>query len=121
LPAVLYWCETLSLTLRKEHRLREFENRMLRRTFRRKRVEILGEWRKMHIEELRNLYSSPNIIRMIKSRTRLAGYVACFREKRNAYEVFLWKNQKERNYKEGQNIDGNIILNWILDKYDGAV
>jgi hypothetical protein len=67
LPVILYGCETWSLTLREEHRLRVFENRVLRRIFRPKRDEVTGEWRKLHNEELRDLYSSPSIIRIIKS------------------------------------------------------
>jgi hypothetical protein len=57
LPVVLYGCETWSLTLREEHRLRVFENRVLRRIFGPKRDEVTGEWRKLHSEELNNLYS----------------------------------------------------------------
>jgi hypothetical protein len=68
LPVVLYGCETWSLTLREEHRQRVFENRVLRRIFGPKRDVVAGEWRKLHSEELHNLYSSPNIIRQIKSR-----------------------------------------------------
>jgi hypothetical protein len=68
LPVVLYGCETWSLTLREERRLRAFENNVLRRIFRSKRDEIMGEWRKLHTEELHDLYTSPNIFRMIKSR-----------------------------------------------------
>jgi hypothetical protein len=59
---VLYGCETWSLTLREEHRLRVFENRVMRRIFGPKRDEVTGEWRKLHSEELHNLYSSPDII-----------------------------------------------------------
>jgi hypothetical protein len=73
LPVVLYGCETWSLTLREEHRLRVFENRVLRRIFGLKRDEVTGEWRKLHNEELRDLYSSPSIIRIIKSRRMMGG------------------------------------------------
>jgi hypothetical protein len=68
LPVVLYGCETLSLTLREEHILRVFENRMLRRIFGPKRDEVTGGWRKLHNEELYGLYSSPSIVRVIKAR-----------------------------------------------------
>jgi hypothetical protein len=64
---VLYGCETWSLTLREDQRLRVFENRVLRRIFGPKRDKVTGEWRKVHNEELRDLYSSPSIIRIIKS------------------------------------------------------
>jgi hypothetical protein len=74
---LLYGCETWSLTLREEHRLRVFENRVLRRIFVPKKDEVTGEWRKLHNEELHNLYSSPNIIRMIKSRRmKWVGHIA---------------------------------------------
>jgi hypothetical protein len=64
---VLYGCESWSLTLREEHRLRVFENRVLRRIFGPKWDEVTREWRKLHNEELHNLYSSPDIIRQVKS------------------------------------------------------
>jgi hypothetical protein len=67
LPVILYGCETWSLTLREEHRPRVFENRVLRRIFGPKRDEVTGGWRKLYNEELRDLYSSPSIIRLIKS------------------------------------------------------
>jgi hypothetical protein len=77
LPMVLYGCETLSLTLREKHRLRVFENRVLRRIFGPKRDEVTGGWRKLHNEELHVLYSSPSIFREIKARRmRWAGHVA---------------------------------------------
>jgi hypothetical protein len=66
-PLVLYWCESLSLTLKEEHKLRVCENRVLRRIFRQRRNEVTGGWRGLHNEEVHNLYSAPSIIRMIKS------------------------------------------------------
>jgi hypothetical protein len=67
LPVVLYGCETWSLTPREEHRLRVFENRVLRRIFGPKMDEVTGEWRKLHNTKLHNLYSSPDIIRQVKT------------------------------------------------------
>jgi hypothetical protein len=77
LPVVLYGSETCSLTLREEHRLREFENTVLRRIFESRRDEVTGGWKKLHSEELHNLHSSPNAIRVWKSR-RIGweGYIA---------------------------------------------
>jgi hypothetical protein len=76
LPLVLYGCETRSLALREEHKQRVFENKVLRRIYGPKRDEVTGEWRKLHSEELHNLYSSPNTITQIKSRKmRWAGHV----------------------------------------------
>jgi hypothetical protein len=77
LPVVLYGSETWSLILREEHRLGVFENRVLRRIFGPKRDEVTGEWRKLPNEGLHDLYSSPSIIRIIKSlRVRWAGHEA---------------------------------------------
>ena len=68
LPVILYGCESWSLTLKEEHRLRVFENRVLRRIFGPRRDGVTGKCRKLHNEELNDLYSSPNIVRVIKSR-----------------------------------------------------
>jgi len=78
------WVENWSPTLREELSLRVFGNRVLRRIFGPKRDEVRGEWRKIHNEELYDLYSSPNIVRAIKSRMRWARYVARMREKKDA-------------------------------------
>jgi hypothetical protein len=110
LPVVLYGCEPWSLTLRKEHRLRVFENRVLRRIFGPKRDDIIGSWRKLHDEELHNLYSSPNIIIMIKSRKmRWAGHVGRM-GRRKMHTWFWWKSWKERGHWEEVDVDGWIIL-----------
>jgi hypothetical protein len=77
LPVVLYGCETWSLTVKGEHKLRVFESRVLRRIFGPKRDGVMGGWSKLHNKELHNLYSSPSIIRIMKSRRmRWAAHVA---------------------------------------------
>jgi hypothetical protein len=87
LPVVLYGCETWSLTLKEELRLRVFENRLLRRIFGPKIDEVMEGWRKLHNEELHSLYSSPSIIRMMTSRRmRWVGHVARM-EKMYAYRI----------------------------------
>jgi hypothetical protein len=94
---VLYGCETWSLTLREEHRLRVFENRVLRKIFGLKRNEVIGGWRVLHNEELHSLYCSPSIIRIIKSRkTKWAGHVARMVEKGNAYRILVEKPEGNR-------------------------
>jgi hypothetical protein len=93
LPVVSYGCETWSLTLREEQRLRLFENRVLRRTYGPKRDEVTGEWRKLHSEGLHNLYPSRNIIRQIKSREmRWVG------EERKMCEVLVGKPEGKRDH-----------------------
>jgi hypothetical protein len=94
---VLYGCETLSLTLREEHRLRVFENRVLRRIFGPKRDEVTVGWRKLHNEELHGLYSSPSIVRVIKARmVRWAGRMARMGEVRGAYNILVGRPEGRR-------------------------
>jgi hypothetical protein len=93
LPVILYGCETWSLTLREEHRLRVFENRVLRKIFGPKREED-GSWRKLHNDEFHNLYSSTKIVRVIKSRKmRWAGYVASMGE--GVYRVLVGRPEEK--------------------------
>jgi hypothetical protein len=87
----------LSLTLREEHRLRVFENRVLRRIFGPKRDEVMRGWRKLHNEELHGLYSSPSIVRVIKARRmRWVGHVACMGEVRGAYKILVGRPEGRR-------------------------
>ena len=95
LPVVLYGCETWSLTLREERELRVFEKRVLRRIFGPRRDEVTGEWRRLHNEELNGLYSSPNIVRVIKSRRmRWVGHVARMGKERGMFGSW-WGNRRE--------------------------
>jgi len=99
LPVVLYGCETWSPTLREECTLRVFENthRVLRRIFGPKKDEVTWEWRKLHNEELIDLYCSPNIVQVIKSRRiRWVGHVARMEEGRGVYRVLLGKLEGKR-------------------------
>ena len=97
MPVVLYGCETWSLALREERRLRVFENRVLRRVFGAKRDEVTGEWRKLHNEELSDLYCLPNIVRVVKSRRmRWAGHVARIGEGREVHRVLVGRPEGKR-------------------------
>jgi hypothetical protein len=92
LPVVLYGCETWSLTLREERRLQVFENRVLGRVFGPKRDKVTGEWRKLHNEELRDFYSLPNIVRVVKSRRmRWAEHVARMGKGRGVHRFLVGK------------------------------
>jgi hypothetical protein len=98
-----------------------FENRVLRGIFGPKRDEVTGGWRKLHNEELHNLYSSPSIVREIKSRRlRWSGHVARMGAKRNAYRILVGNPEGKRPL-EDQDQGGMIILRWILERENGVV
>ena len=116
LPVVLYGCETWSLTLKEERGLR-----VLRRIFGPKRDEVKGKLRKVHMEELNDVYCSPNIVRLIKSRRmRRAGNVARMRERRGAYRVLVGKPEG-RSLLGRPRHRGRIILRWIFRNWDVGV
>ena len=107
LSAVLYGCETWSLTLREERKLRVFEDTVLRSIFGPRKDEVTGKWRRLHNEELNDLYSSPNIVRVIKARRmRWAGHVARMGEEMGVYRVLLWK-------PEGKSPLGRPRRRWV--------
>ena len=102
--------------MREERRLRVFENWVLRRIFGSMRDEVTGEWRKLHNEELNGLYSSPNIIQVIKSRRMgWAKLVAHIGDRRGVYRIW-WGGLVERDHLEDLHIDGRVILRWIFKK-----
>jgi hypothetical protein len=104
--------------LREELRLRVFENRALRRIFGSRRDEVTGEWRKIHNEELNDLYSSPNIVPVNRSRRiRWAGHVALM-GRRDVYTGLWLGNLRERDHLEDPGVDGRITLRWNFRKWD---
>jgi hypothetical protein len=114
LPVVQHGYETWSFTRREEQRLRVFENRVLRRTFGPKKNEVAGGWRRLHKEELHNLYASPNIIRVIGSRrVRWARHIARMGETK-MHTVFRLESQRGRDHSDDLGVDGKVILEWIL-------
>jgi len=101
-----------------ECRLRVFKNGVLRRIFGRKRDEETGEWRKLHNEELNDLFSSPNIIRLIKSRRMRRAVEVARMRREEVYTGFWWGNLRERDQSEDAGADRRIILRWIFRKWD---
>jgi hypothetical protein len=107
--------------LREEQRLRVFENRVLRRIFRPKRDEVTGEWRRLYNGKLNDLYSSPNIIRVIRlRRMRWAGHVARM-GKREVHTGFWWGDLRQGDHLGDPDVDGRTILKWIFKKWDGGM
>jgi hypothetical protein len=101
--------------------MRLFENRVLRRIFGPKRDEVMEEWRGLHNEELRDLYSSPSIVIIMKSRRmRWAGHVARMGEKRNVYRLLVGKPEAKRPLGRPR-LGGWIILGWILERWAGVM
>jgi hypothetical protein len=113
LPVVLYGCETLSLTL-SENILSRSVNRVLTSVFGPKRDEVTGGWRELHNEELHNLYSSPSIIRIIKSRRmKWAEHAARIGEKRNGYRVLVGKLEEKNKRRWVDNVKMDLrVIGW---------
>ena len=103
--------------MREKRRLRLFENSVLRRIFGPRRNEVTGEWRQLRNGELNDLYSSPNIVLVIKSgRMIWAGHVARMGERRGVHRVLVGKPEG-KIYLEDPSVDGTIILRWVFRKW----
>jgi hypothetical protein len=104
-------------------KLRGFENMVVRRIFGTKRDEVTGEWRRLHNEELNDLYSSPNIVRVLTSRRMIrAGHVARMGEERGGGCIWCWLgNRREREHWGDLCVDGWIILGWISRRWDVGI
>jgi len=114
----LYGSETWLFILREERRLSVFVNGVLRGIFGPRRDEVTGEWRRLHNEELNDLYCSPDIVQVIKSRRmRWVGHIACMGGG-GVHTGCWWGYLRERDYLEDPDIDGRIILRWIFRKWD---
>ena len=109
----MFVCESWSLPLRKEHKLRVFENRVLREIFGPKKDKATGKWRRLHNDELYDLHSLLNIIRMIKRRMRWVGHVANAGDSKGSYSNLVGKLEGRSNL-EDLDVDGRIILKRIL-------
>ena len=107
--------------MREESKLKVFGNRVLRSIFGPRRDEVSGEWRRLHNEELNDLYSSPNIVRMIKSRImRWAGHVVRMAEERGGCRGSCWGNRREGDHWGDLGVDG-WILGWISRRWDVGI
>ena len=95
-----------------------FENRVFWRVFGPKRDEVTGEWRKLHIEELRDLYSFPDIVRVLKSRRKRRVGMWCVWGRGELCTGFWWGNRRERGYWGDLDVDGRIILRWIFGRWE---
>jgi hypothetical protein len=119
LPFCLLFC--MDVKLGRSHKLRVFENRVLRRIFGSRRDKVTGVWRKIHNEELHDLYSFLNIVPLNRSRRiRWAGHVARM-GRREAYTGLWLGNLRERDHLKDPGVDGRIILRWFFRKWDEGV
>jgi hypothetical protein len=125
LIVVFYGCETWSLTLREEYRLRVFENRVLRRKFGPKRDEVTGKWRRLHNEEFYALYSLPNTFRVIKSRLRWTGNLARMGQRRGAYRVLVGETEGRKPLgRPRRTSEDNIKMifeKWVGEGWNGSI